>query len=138
MLPAARARCGQAGTNPDRQYCDLCLSEIKEENTASFAAQGLAAPAGSNHGGSASRKRRNSMAARIAAVIDWEESHGTEYDPAGFATRIPPVIQHLSIGALARATGLSLRYSSIVRRGQKVPHPAQWPAFEAAGRRVAS
>jgi hypothetical protein len=89
--------------------------------------------ADSNHGARATRKRKRSVAARGKAVVDWEQSHGAEYDPAEFTMRILPAIQHLSVSALARATGLSLRYCSIVRRGEKVPHPVQWPAFEAAG-----
>jgi hypothetical protein len=35
----------------------------------------------------------------------------------------------VTVGAIARATGLSKAYSSQVRNGKYVPHPRHWPAL---------
>jgi hypothetical protein len=40
-----------------------------------------------------------------------------------------PLIQNVPLSRLAKATGLSLRYVSQIRRGEKVPHPRHWNAF---------
>ena len=44
-------------------------------------------------------------------------------DPEVFASEILPMIQELPLSDLARATGLSAGYLSLIRRGKKIPHP---------------
>lgn len=43
-----------------------------------------------------------------------------------FRTSVLPAIQGVSLGALARRTGLSVPYLARVRRGEEVPHPRWW------------
>jgi hypothetical protein len=38
----------------------------------------------------------------------------------------------ISLSRLLRATGLSLRYVSLIRRGERTPHPRHWQAFMGA------
>jgi hypothetical protein len=40
------------------------------------------------------------------------------------------LIQQIPLSRLQRATGLSLRYVSLIRRGERTPHPRHWPAFQ--------
>jgi hypothetical protein len=40
-----------------------------------------------------------------------------------------PLIQGVPLSRLQRATGLSLRYVSLIRRGERTPHPRHWQAF---------
>jgi hypothetical protein len=54
-------------------------------------------------------------------------------DPDLFAREVLPAIQEVSLRRLAAATGLSLRYVSLIRRGEQVPHPRHWQAFADAG-----
>jgi hypothetical protein len=37
--------------------------------------------------------------------------------------------QDVPLSRLQRATGLSLRYVSLIRRGREDPHPRHWAAF---------
>jgi hypothetical protein len=39
------------------------------------------------------------------------------------------MIQNVPLSRLVKATGLSLRYVSQIRRGEKVPHPRHWQAL---------
>jgi hypothetical protein len=56
-------------------------------------------------------------------------------DQGLFSREILPVIQSVPLAGLARATGLTAGYLSIIRRGEKIPHPRHWPAL-AAGRNL--
>jgi hypothetical protein len=38
-------------------------------------------------------------------------------------------VQQISLTALMQATGLSLRYCWLIRRGERVPHPRHWAAL---------
>lgn len=40
-------------------------------------------------------------------------------------------LQGVPLSAMMRATGLSLRYCSLIRRGLAVPHPRHWAALRA-------
>jgi hypothetical protein len=35
------------------------------------------------------------------------------------------------LSRLAKATGLSLRYCALIRRGERMPHPRHWEGFRA-------
>jgi hypothetical protein len=39
------------------------------------------------------------------------------------------LIRSVPLSQLQRATGLSLRYVSLIRRGERTPHPRHWDAF---------
>jgi hypothetical protein len=47
---------------------------------------------------------------------------------------ILPLIQDVPLSQLQQATGLSLRYVSLIRRGERTPHPRHWRAFTKAVR----
>lgn len=49
-----------------------------------------------------------------------------------YQREILPLI-HVPLSRLQRATGLSLRYVSMIRRGERAPHPRHWRAFTEAG-----
>lgn len=46
-----------------------------------------------------------------------------------FKREILPLLQDVSLTAMERATELSVRYCSQIRRGLKVPHPMYWNAL---------
>lgn len=56
----------------------------------------------------------------------WEAEHGIDPDPEVFTRDILPRLQEVSLGSLAKATGLSQQYCSLIRRGLKVPHARHW------------
>jgi hypothetical protein len=60
--------------------------------------------------------------------------HGKLVDLSAFQRDILPLIQEVPLSRLQRATGLSIRYVSLIRRGERTPHPRHWEAFlNAAG-----
>ncbi len=59
----------------------------------------------------------------------WETEHGSEVDPEVFQRDILPKLQGVSLGTMARATGLSEQYCSLIRRGFYIPHARHWTAL---------
>jgi hypothetical protein len=59
------------------------------------------------------------------------ESHES-VDLDRFAREILSSIEDLPLRQLRGATGLSLMYLSLIRGGERVPHPRHWPAFQTA------
>jgi hypothetical protein len=58
--------------------------------------------------------------------------HGTDHDPRVFTERLLPSVREVPLSRLVAATGLSLRYCSLVWRGEYVPHLMHRDAFSAA------
>ena len=85
-----------------------------------------------SHGGEAARRRGASNAARAKQRAEWEElglDLGAE--KARFAREIQPLLRQVSIRRIVEATGFSLYYASLVRRGLYVPHPMHYPDLSA-------
>jgi hypothetical protein len=55
-------------------------------------------------------------------------SPGEINNPEVFRREILPLIQNVPLRRLSKGTGLSLRYVSLIRRGERVPHPRHWDA----------
>jgi hypothetical protein len=53
-----------------------------------------------------------------------------------FKREILPAIADVPLSKLQRTTGLSLRYVSQIRRGEKTPHPKHWAALAAAAKQI--
>ena len=62
-----------------------------------------------------------------AAVVG--KLDGKLVDLSAFERDILPLIQRVPLSRLRAATGLSLRYVSLIRRGERTPHPRHWQAF---------
>jgi hypothetical protein len=60
---------------------------------------------------------------------EWDEGHGKLVNLSAFQRDILPLIQSVPLSRLQRATGLSIRYVSLIRRGKRTPHPRHWGAF---------
>jgi hypothetical protein len=54
---------------------------------------------------------------------EWDEQHGKLVDLSAFQRDILPLIQGVPLSRLQQATGLSLRYVPLIRRGERTPHP---------------
>jgi CRISPR-associated endonuclease Cas1 len=135
-LPAACRTCGTPLPNADRSHCDECLHAIQAEQRAGFATAGPAALARQRadghdpaHGGAASKRRSQTMHKRQLEAAAWEQQHDKAIDPTDFEREILPLLQGVPLSRLAQLTGLSLRYVSLIRRGERVPHPRHWEMF---------
>ena len=63
---------------------------------------------------------------------EWEVAHqGEVFDPAWFREHVLPGIGTLSLGTIAKATGMSTSAASKIRSGQRVPHPRHWEPLAA-------
>jgi hypothetical protein len=67
--------------------------------------------------------------ARKREAREWDALHGKLVDLSAFAREILPLIENVPLSRLQRATGLSLRYVSLIRRGERTPHPRHWSLF---------
>jgi hypothetical protein len=73
------------------------------------------------------RGRKNRQHMQEQAV--WEAENQSGADPEVFRREILPQLQGVSLGVMAKATGLSEGYCSFIRRGLKVPHSRHWEAL---------
>jgi hypothetical protein len=108
------------------------------EHTATFAAAGPAALADMREAGvdptqtvEARAKLSESMSRRGLDVAAWDREHSERPDPEVFRSEILPGLQGVPLARIVVRTGLSLRYASLIRRGEKVPHPMHWDALRA-------
>jgi hypothetical protein len=84
------------------------------------------------HGHAAADRRAETNITRKRQARDWDEQHGKLVDLSAFERDILPLIQEIPLSRLQRATGLSLRYVSLIRRGERTPHPRHWLALVGA------
>lgn len=80
------------------------------------------------HGGEAAKKRGQSNAKHQQVMLEWG-STGQEQEPIDFANDILPKLHAIPLSAIMEATGLSLRYCSLIRRGLHMPHVRHYPAL---------
>jgi CRISPR-associated endonuclease Cas1 len=122
-------RCGAETTTAGRAHCDACLPAFRVEQQADFSAAGPRAlarlrEAGADPAhGSAARERRAETMRQHHHQASQDQEQG---DPDLFAREILSAIQEVPLRRLAAATGLSLRYVALIRRGERVPHPRHW------------
>ncbi len=128
-------QCGAPLAGRGRLCSATCRAVYRQETLEPrFAAAGPAALAALRARGSDPSKTPEARAkvgatqrARAAARRAWERDQaGTTADPETFRRAVLPLLQHVPLQALRRATGLSLRYCSLIRRGLRVPHPQYW------------
>jgi hypothetical protein len=84
------------------------------------------------HGGEAAKRRGESAAKRKREIAEWEREYGRLTDLDVFREKILPMMRNVPLSRLVRETGLSLRYCSQIRRGEKTPHPRHWEHFRRA------
>ncbi len=143
QTPTMVRRCKECGSpiqDPERLFCsDACRDAHKKEvGLPKFAASGPAALAelrangqDPSHGGEVGKARGRSNARRAAERAAWEAEHGDGMaERMRFKAEILPKLADVSINRIKAATGLSLRYCSLVRRGMCVPHPVHYRTLE--------
>jgi CRISPR-associated endonuclease Cas1 len=136
-LPAGCETCGVPVTS-GRRRCAACLANERTERlTTGLATIRRARAAGHDpaHGGDAARRRGQTNAEHGRQRAAWDGPAG---DPERFRSDVLSRIADVPVAELARRTGLSLTYVSLIRRGERVPHPRYWAALaEAPGARPA-
>lgn len=138
-MPACK-RCGSPVPHRTRVYCDDCLPHYqREQYEEAFHGSGLRAiarkkevGADPTHGDAAAARRAETNIERKQEARVWDDKHGKLVDLSGFQRDILPLIDGVPLSRLQEATGLSLRYVSLIRRGERTPHPRHWQALLAA------
>ena len=137
--PAVCRECGTPLGTGERTYCDTCLPKFRTQQQAGFSAAGPAALARLRddgrdpaHGGEAARRRSKTMRQRKREATEWDTHVSELREPGQFAREILPGIQDIPLRRLAEATGLSVSYCALIRRGERVPHPRHWQGLRDA------
>jgi len=135
-VPPTCRDCGVILDDRSRMYCDACLPTYKETQAIAFSDAGRvklvelrAAGRDPSKGGQAKAKRGGKNRQHMRDQAAWEAEHGMEADPEVFRREILPPLQGVSLGMMAKATGLSQQYCSLIRRGKYVPHQRHWAAL---------
>ncbi len=123
--------CGNPPT-PTGDYCTDCAERRKiefipelSERAIAYLARARAEGRDPAHGGTAARKRGAKNRQRQRDAQAWDRDNERP-DPATFTSEILPTLQGFTAGEIARATGLSRPYCSMIKRGGYVPHPKHW------------
>ncbi len=135
LQPACRT-CGLLVDDAGRTHCDACLPKVKRDSWQAASGAGHAklaelrrAGVDPAHSRDALEKASSSQRARNREAREYEIQAGQLPDRDVFVREILPDLQGLSLRAMAKATGLSSGYCSMVRRGLCVPHPRHWEAL---------
>jgi hypothetical protein len=142
VAPPACKRCGGPVPRRNRVYCDDCLPRYQREQYAhAFHGAGLKAiderkrcGHDPTHGDRATERRAATNVRREDEVREWDDQFGKLTDLSAFAREVLPLIQDIPLSRLQQATGLSLRYVSLIRRGERIPHPRHWDAFRSSAK----
>ena len=136
-FPRACHECGVVLEGSRRKHCGTCFPGRREAATAIFASVGPAALAKRRAEGTdpahtveARRKQGLRATANVRANQDWDKSNPSDSADLDFEREILPRIQTVPLSRIMEATGLSLRYSSLIRRGSKVPHRRHWTKLQ--------
>lgn len=138
QLPAAPTEleracldCGEQSTRTG-DYCASCAERRKLDFIPELSARATAYLARARerghdpaHGGIAAARRGKVNRQRQQEIREWE-SINERPSPETFNLEILPGLSAVTAGEMARATGLSRPYCSMIKRGAYVPHPKHW------------
>lgn len=130
-LEQACLNCGEPAT-PNGDYCADCSEHRKIDfipelsaRATEYLARARATGNDPAHGGTAATKRGRANKRRQQEIQQWE-SVNDRPPPDAFVRTILPGLSAVTAGEMARATGLSRPYCSMIKRGAYVPHAKHW------------
>jgi CRISPR-associated endonuclease Cas1 len=121
-LPRLCKRCNTPIAKGRRSFCSdaCCLMWRREQAAQHFQASSRAgANASDIHRARISATNRE----RAAERATW---NGGEADEEMYRREILPGLSTIPLARLMNATGLSLRYCALIRKGAQIPHPRFW------------
>ena len=69
----------------------------------------------------------------LQPLREYQNAYSDTVDPDVLRRKIVPNLGTSPVARLASAGGLPLRYASLIRRSEQVPHPVHWEALRALG-----
>jgi len=134
--------CGNEVERKGREFCskgcwekhneEVVLSRLADAGAKSFAKL-HASGKDPSHGGEAARKRGQSNARRAQERREWERMNTdveVEIEKQYFVNDLLPKLRDIPVRRIVNATGLSIRYASMIRRGLYTPHPMHYQKLE--------
>ena len=134
--------CGEVVKKSDREFCSKACYEIHNNEVVlpklmkagpRRMAEKRQSGLDLNHGGEVAAKRGRSNVMRFLQRVEWERLN-PDVDIAAeklrFTKDLLPRLQIIPVRQLAKESGLSRRYSSLIRRGEYVPHPMHYQKLE--------
>jgi CRISPR-associated endonuclease Cas1 len=131
------AGCGTPLERPGYTWCPTCLPAAKQRAAARATDAHRTAREAREAAGLPSPSQAPEVRARMGSAIGrrdvealaWEAAHPEVVADATLFAPIGVALTGVTVGTIARITGLSKAYSSQVRRGEYVPHPRHWPVL---------
>jgi len=120
-----KSLCRSCGTEikSGGKVCTTCNLASAAEQMKNLAPSGWAA----NQTAQAQALRSEAQQRHSAAQKAWDPaSHPSWLNQEAYRQKIQPLLKGISTSALATALGVSWAYASLVRKGQKLPHPRHW------------
>jgi CRISPR-associated endonuclease Cas1 len=132
--------CGDTLPARKRRYCTACLPARETEHLEALIGEGPLALARLRAEGRDPTKTPEALAKvaatqrqRAAARAEWNREFGSCADLTDFHRDILPGLQRTPLAIIVKATGLSLRYCSLIRRGLRIPHRRYWGTLKSLG-----
>lgn len=133
-MPGSCPECGKPVQGNNRLCSSTCFNSYSQNviipNFKMAGVSKLAAIRKSGHdpahGGKAAEKRGASNRRRADERKTWEAAHSPDdllKEQERFRTEVFPTLAEYSITQIAKTTGLTPRYASLIRSGKVVPHP---------------
>jgi hypothetical protein len=132
LLP--EANCLECGTpiETGRKRCNPCNDRYQQNRLTNIQRQSLNVleelrnqgrdPA---HGSETANKRATTVTQQNAKSAAWDQTNQRP-NPETWSQQILPGLANVTLTDMMQATGLSSGYCSMIRRGDKTPHPRHW------------
>jgi CRISPR-associated endonuclease Cas1 len=135
-IPSVQRRCplcgGSVTTGPE--YCAKCVPDVNRENLLRQAKLGQIA----THSVIAEARRSATQVKQAAALHKWDPSMLPKWLDEDFYRReIVPRLSAFTAKAIRLAIDVSHPYATLIKRGERIPHPRHWlPHAKLAGYRA--
>jgi CRISPR-associated endonuclease Cas1 len=123
VMPQSLCQTCGALIEPGGKYCRTCYLSSAADHMAKISVAGREKTLGPR----AQSFRAETQRRHAAAQRAWDPaSHPAWLDENAYRTKIQPRLMDISTSRIATTLGVSWAYASVVRKGQKIPHPRHW------------
>lgn len=124
-IPQAKVRCPLCGSavTSGSIYCSKCVPDVNRENMLRQGKLGQIA----THSAVAEARRSATQAKHAEALRSWNPSDLPKWLDEDFYRReIVPRLSTLTVKRICLAIDVSHPYATLIKRGEKIPHPRHW------------
>ena len=124
-VPKLLPRCSICGgsISTGSQYCAKCVPAVNRENLLWQARLGRIA----THSAIEEARRAATHAKQVEALRRWNPADLPKWLDEDFYRRgILPTLSKFTMKSIRKATGVSHPYATLIKRGDRIPHPRHW------------